>query len=131
MKKKGSICDYIAHRNEALVRAFKAEISRATIIDLDQIFRNVSRSPAERFFVSEQRAMVVITHKKRTGEWTLTTPLRVQMFEEIEHRADALLESGAVDNYEDAVYEAVNSEAPCFYLTPRSCRTIIYEALKN
>lgn len=130
MKKKGSKCDYIAHRNEALVRQFKKEIHQADIIDLDSIFRRISRSAAPRFFISESRAFTMIRHKKRSGSWEGVNKLRLSMLEEIERRTDQLMKADKTLTMEEAVYEAVNSEAPCFYLTPGSIRTIIYETLK-
>lgn len=129
MKKQGSVCDYTAARNAELVKNFNAAIRAAKILDLDKICGEVANSPASRFFISEERAYELIIARRRRGHWTISIPLRVEMIEEIERRAESRLRSGKAATLRDAVHEAVNSPAPRFYLTPRSCRTIVYATI--
>lgn len=131
MKKKGSVCDYSRERNDALVKSFRRCLSRAKVIDLPAIFREVSESPAERFYVSEMRAAVVIRRHLKDGVWIVKGKERLEMFQEIENRVLFLISEGKGLSLADAVFEAVNSPAPRFYLTPRSCRTLIYEHIKR
>lgn len=131
MKKKGNTCDYIAHRNSQLIAAFKKCIREAALIDLDVIYRKVSRMPCSRFWVSESRAFIVIRQHLLSGEWNVKSRERLEMFKEIERRALEIVNSSDCEDLEDAVYEAVNSPAPCFYLTPRTCRTLIYSLLSK
>lgn len=131
MKKKGNVCDYTQERNSELLGRFRRMVREAPIIDLDVIFRNLSRSKASRFFVSESRAYMIIKRYLKHGEWDVKSALRREMFEEIYRRATDLIREGECDDLEDAVYMAVNSEAPKFYLTPRSVRTLLYEIING
>ena len=126
MRKKGNVCDYVAQRNHELAVSFRRLVREAFILDLDEIFRKVSRSPASRFFLSEARAFELVRRYESTGEWDVRSRTRREMLTEIYSRVMRLREKTPAMSLEDAVYEAVNQPAPCFYLTPRSCRTILY-----
>ncbi len=131
MKKKGSVCEYSRERDKMLIKAFRTCISESASINLDEIFAEVSRFPAERFYVSELRAMAVIRHHLKKGVWTVRGGRRLEMFRELEARVLNLMGADSELEFEDAVVMAVNSPAPNFYLTPRSCRTLIYNLLKR
>lgn len=130
MKKKGHVCDFTGAKNSELVKVFKMLVRNSYPIDLDQIFRQVSESEASRFFISEDRAYELIREYEREGRWSLSNPLRIEMLTEIKHRADRLLTDSPEMSLRDAVCFTVNSKAPKFYLTPRSCRTLIYARLQ-
>lgn len=129
MKKQGSICDFTSQRDAELCLAFRRLIHEASFINLPTIFRKVAESPASRFFVSEQRAYLVISQWRRTGHLPVSTPLRRRMFALISERVDEILGRNPDYSLQDAVFDAVNSPAPSFFLTPGSARTLIYKAL--
>lgn len=131
MKKQGSVCDYTAARNAELVKNFNAAIRKAEIVDLEKICAQVAASPASRFFISEERAYELIIARRRLGHWPISITMRIEMIEEIARRAENLLRSGKAPTLRDAVHEAVNSPAPKFYLTPRSCRTLVYRTIRD
>lgn len=131
MKKKGNVCDYTSQRNAELCASFRRHIHEASFIDLDVIFRKVASSPASRFFISEQRANLIIADKRRSGAWNVRNPQRLEMLREIERIANTLFRSGRYTRFADAIFDAVNSPAPSFYLTPRSARTIIYSTIST
>ncbi|MDE6272367.1 MAG: hypothetical protein K2M31_05105 [Muribaculaceae bacterium] len=130
MKKKGSVSEYSEERDRELVRCFRKRLGEVRVIDLDKIFAEVAAHPASRFYVSEFRAAIVIRHHLRHGVWSVKGAKRLEMFQEIEKRVVGLMESRSDLSLDDALVEVINSEAPEFYLTPRSCRTIIYKLLK-
>lgn len=129
MKKKGNTCDYTHERDIELCKSFRRHIAEATFIHLPDIFRKVACSPARRFYVSEQRAALVISQWRSSGKLAVASPLRRRMFEEIAGRADRIMHENPLTSFSDAVFEAVNSPAPSFYITPGSARTLIYRAL--
>lgn len=130
MKKKGCVCDYTKVRNAELAATFNRLLSEARAIDLLEICRRVAESPASRFFISEDRAYELVIARRRLGHWSVRLRHRVRMMDEILSRAEALLASGIESTLRDAVYAAVNSPAPEFYLTPRSCRTLVYATFR-
>lgn len=131
MKKKGNICDFTPQRDADLLNSFRRSLAECRLIDLDRIFAEVSLMPAQRFYVSEQRAALVIRRHLEKGEWPVKGQQRIRMFEEIERRTLGMLSGNPGISFDDAVFDAVNSPAPHFYLTPRTCRTLIYRMTGN
>lgn len=131
MKKHGNRIDFTDERNVALVSLFRRKIREASLIDLDAIFLEISRSPAPRFFISEERALYLIKEFRRTGQMKVRIPLRCRLMEDLLRAVDSLLRRSPELTLAEAVFRAVNSPAPSYYLTPGSCRTIIYTNLKK
>lgn len=131
MKKKGSVSEFSEERDAELVKCFRKRLGEVLTIDLDKIFAEVAAHPAKRFYVSEYRAAVVVRHHMRHGEWCVKGAKRKEMFREIEKRVLRLLEDHDDMSLDDAMVEVINSPAPEFYLTPRSCRTLIYKLIKK
>lgn len=138
MKKKGSKCDYIESRNENLKREFLARVGRNGRT-VKQTIEAMTRVPADRFYISEERAEAEIKrivsedcefNLPEAGE-AVRNKMRQVMIREILRRVKTLMESRPGLTLRDAIYEVVNSPAPCFYLTPGSMRTILYRALRS
>lgn len=127
MKKKGSVCDYIAARDRELLACYRRQLAQVAFVDLDEIFRRMARCKASRFYISEARAYQLIRNFEATGEWPLQSPMRRRMLADIYERVGRLRKRRPGLSLEDAVYETVGRPAPSFYLTPRTCRTIIYD----
>lgn len=128
MKKKGSVCEFSEERNASLRKVYGRLLYDARLRTSVEVFEAMAREPAPRFFVSEMRALTVIRHRKRTGEFPVMVATRRQMFEEIWQRYKKVVESGSCKSDFDIIFEIVNSEAPSFYLTPGSMRTILSRA---
>lgn len=65
MKPLGSVLAFTRERNAALLRAYRKQVGSARFIRLDEIGERVVNSPAERFWVSEERAAVVVSAMMR------------------------------------------------------------------
>lgn len=127
MKKPGSTSSYTPERNMALLAAFRHELRVRRLINLDDIFAHIATNvSAPRFYVSEERAVLIIKHHLRYGKWLLRSELRRSMFERIESIALRYISEGEAATLVDAIYLAVNDPAPSFYLTPRTVRTYLY-----
>lgn len=131
MRKKGSVCDFTLSRNEELKSCFFRLLSSPDFRFVKDTFAFLANSPASRFYVSESRAVEVILRHIRTGEWGIKPGPRRQMYMDIERLASVLMSLSPGMDFCDAVYEVVNSPAPSFYLTPDSCRVILYAALSE
>ena len=131
MKKRGNVCDYTSAKNAELVRVFNKRLREARVVDLDRIFAEVASSRASRFYISEERAYELVARHERTGRWDIGNTLRREMILEIHRQACRLMERDPALTMRDAVYCAVNLPAPRFYLTPRSCRTLVYATIRE
>lgn len=136
MKHKGSTCDFIDSRNKALRQEFLERLGRNGRT-LQQVFDELARIPAPRFFISEERAYMQLKRyftprggsPRETGAHMLDNTRH--KLEDIRRRVKALMAANPGMELRDAVFEVVNGPAPSFYLTPRSIRTILYNIGKR
>ncbi len=121
MKPLGSVLAFTRERNAALLRAYRKQVGSARFIRLDEIGERVVNSPAERFWVSEERAAVVVSAMMR-GKPVLDNmrPAKREMFEEIYRRVVALKKLHPDWCLRDLAHVVVNSPAPKFYMKASS-----------
>lgn len=131
MKKAGNKCDFNSARDAAIMRAFRAAARCTPIYNYDILAREVASSPCERFWVSEERATIVVSEIIR-GVDSLSSmlPTKRRMFEEIYRRVLHLRSHRQNSPLGSLVAEVVNSPAPEFYLSPRYVRDLICQSLK-
>ena len=133
MKKKGNRCDYTVSRNEELVEAFRKRLGKKSV-NVKDIFSDLTRAGASRFYISEERAFRLV-RAMLNGEpipgYDLFIPQRRRLLQDIARLTEELMEGNPGMSLRDAVYQAVNSPAPSFYLTTGSIRTIIYRHLRS
>ena len=109
MKKHGTKFEYEAERNRDLMRVYRQVINR----------------PAERFWVSEERAAIVISSLLKGRKLTSMRKCKRDMFREIFRRAKALLKQDPDLTPKELAFIVVAQPAPKFYITPGSCKIII------
>ena len=130
MKYFGSILDFTIERNNDLLRAFKEKIAFARVIVMPEIFELVAESPASRFWVSEERATIVISAMIAGKPLPRMRSNKRDMFEEIYRRYLIARKKYPDKSVYDLVSTIVNQPAPKFYLTPRTVGELIYR-IKN
>ena len=132
MKHHGCILEFTDERNDELMRAFREAINKRTYINITEISEEVVNMPCSRFWVSEERAMVVVA-ALISGKPVLDAmrPTKREMFQEIYHRVMNLKKQSPKASMFELVIKAVNSQAPKFYMTPRSAMETIYKIKKG
>ena len=125
--KRKTACDYTQQRNRDLRNRFIEQLGKSGRT-IKEVFATLTTAPAERFYISEERAYILVLEKRRKGDgWGEgMLPTRKRMIEEIDRRVRLLMEREPGMTFKDAIFEVVNSPAPCFYLTRRSIRTLLY-----
>ena len=83
--------------------------------------------PTSRFFVTEERAAVVISNLLRGGTLDNLSPTKKEMYEEISKRVWNILPYRAGIKLQAIVKEVIEQPAPKFYLTPKSATVIIHK----
>lgn len=134
MKHRGSNTDFLLRRNAALIKAYLAADTEAADSPLcrDRWQRAVAL-PAERFWVSEERAVAVVRAMLR-GDNPLTrvrNGYKRAMFEEIFRRVKAYVTLRPDQPIPDIVADIVNNPAPSFYMDPRSAAETVYLHIRN
>ena len=132
MKYHGCILEFTWQRNDELMKAYRQAIADRKCIDIEQISNEIVKMPCTRFWVSEERAMVVIAAiiKGKNILKTMRNTKR-KMFLEIHRRVIALMKGNTSMSLYDAVIKVVNSPAPEFYMKPRCAMEIIYKIKKG
>lgn len=125
MKKVGSVCEFGSRRDEELMRAFRRAISMTGVVSTEILYEMAAESPTSRFWVSERRAAEVMGAIIRGISLSFMTPLRQEMFREIFNRFIEYRRQHPRSTIYEATFQAVNSEAPKFYLTPKSVKVIL------
>lgn len=130
MKYFGSILDFTKERNDDLMRVFRQKIIEADFIIMPEIFQLVADSPASRFWVSEQRAAIVVSRMLSGKPLSRMRENKREMFEEIFRRFLILREEHPEKSLFELTSIVVNQPAPKFYLTSRTVGEFIYR-IKN
>ena len=130
MKYFGSILDFTKQRNADLMRVYRDRLAEASIIIMPVIFQLVADSPASRFWVSEERAAIVISAMAAGKPMPRMRSNKREMFEEIYRRYLLMRKDYPDKSVYELVTKIVNQPAPKFYLTPRTVGEFIYR-IKN
>lgn len=130
MKHIGSKFEYEKERNEDLMRTYEEYVIKGGYINMRDIFREVIKHQASRFWVSEERAAIVIGKMLKGDKLLNMRKTKREMFREIFVRVQAIrIESPGITIHE-SVSEAIRQPAPKFYLTEGSAKVIIYKIKK-
>lgn len=120
MKNFGSTVDFTRQRNDDIMRVFRQKIIEADIVRMPQICKAVAEAPSSRFWVSEERAAIVISAMQAGRRLPCMTRNKRMMFAEIFHRYKQMREIHPKKTIIELATIIVNQPAPCFYFTPRS-----------
>ena len=131
MKHKGAEAVYSAERDKDLLRAYREVLTRHRHIYLSRVVEEVVSSPSKRFWVSEERAKIVLGEIARGRSLERMNRTRRDMYMEI-YRRVCLLQKEQPDLSLNRLIETViESPAPCFYLTPQSAKVILHRIKKK
>lgn len=130
MKYYGSILDFTQERNQELMRVYQEKLSKAGYIVMPKIFEQVANSPCSRFWVSEERAAIVISILLAGKVVPNMRRNKREMFDEIFHRFLIAREQYPEKSIYALAIMVVNQPAPKFYMTPRTVGELIYR-IKN
>lgn len=117
--------DFTYERNDDLMRVFREQLALSNYIVMPEIFKKVADSPAKRFWVSEERAAVVVSRMLAGKSFPRMRPTKREMFKEIFRRCMALRVVNPDLSLPELVSLIVNQPAPKFYYTPRTVGEII------
>lgn len=127
MKRNGCIFDYEEARNRDLMRAFHQYIASVKVIRLDDVWEYMARMPSARFWVSENRAAIVVASMMRGDKLQYMRQTKRDMFREIYKRVMELRKKNPRMSIYKCCAKVVNSPAPKFYMTPLSIRQTVYK----
>lgn len=126
MKYFGSTLEFTRQRNAEIMRVVRLRIAEADVVRMPDIFRQVADSPASRFWVSEDRAAIVIAAMLAGRRLPVMTPSKREMFSEIYRRFLILRAGNPSGSIIELASMVVHQPAPKFYYTPKSIGEFYY-----
>lgn len=131
MKPTGSHFEYEAERDDNLMECYHELLRRAEFVRMPEIYSQVVDMPAKRFWVSEERAAIVVSAMMRGERLDNMRPLKREMYNEIYRRAMEIREENPELPISRLVAQVVEQPAPKFYLTPGSAKVLICKIRKE
>ena len=132
MRKKNATCEFASERSETLIRNYRQSLAIQSQISLQKAFKDAAEAPAPRFWVTEARAMRVITSLLQGVDLTEGMfPEKRKMYREIYRRVLELRRERPDAPLGDIVFDVVNSPAPSSYISPHRAANIIYRFKKS
>lgn len=118
-------------RNENIMRVYRRVLAQAEYpLDMDAVYKAVSEAPADRFYVTAERAMNVLSRIDEGDPLSSMVEGRRQMYLEIHRRVAHLQGRHREWPRLKAVITAITSPAPRFYLEASSLKIIIWRIKK-
>lgn len=131
MKHYGATMEYSKERMNDLMRTYDNYISSCSHISMPEVYKNVVKSPSQRFWVSDIRATKVIYSMINGDRLEYMRPLKREMFREIHRRVTILKEEHKDWSISKCCSIVVTQQAPQFYLTAGSAKVMICKARKE
>ena len=131
MKYKDSRCDFKEERDADILRAYREILTTGDNITLSEIEEKLSQSPSCRFWVSEDRAYIVILDLLKGKPLDNMIPTRKEMYQEIFRRFQIHKSNEPYLSNMDIIKRVCAEKAPSFYLTPQSIHVILSRVRKE
>lgn len=118
-------------KEEDLMRAYREALGRVKYIRLKDVLEETVNSPSKRFWVSEERAVTIISRIKRGDTLSDMRKNAHDMFMQINQNVIRI--GKKYPNYPlyKIVSLAIEEPAPCFYMTAKSAKIIIHKIKKK
>jgi hypothetical protein len=127
LKHDGSTFEYEQERNQDLMRAYYEDIAACEVIRLTEVWQRVANMSSARFWVSEERAAIVVARMMKGDKLKEMRPMKREMFQEIYNRVMEMHKLHPKLSIFRLCIFVVNSPAPKFYMTSLSVRQTVYK----
>lgn len=131
MKYFGSAMEFVRQRDRALLDAFNRILSSGDKPSVNEACLRVAQSPSPRFWVSPERATIVVGAMLAGRPMPRMRQSKRDMFNEIFSRFNAMRAAAPGISIYDAVSVIINQPAPSFYLSARTVALFVYRAIRN
>ena len=131
MKPVGSHSDYEEDRDRDIMRVYRDIVCSCAHIRLGDIMTRLVNSPSRRFWVSEERAYIVMLFIMRGDSLEPMSPTKREMFREIHRRVCRMRALHPDRTINECTRLVIMQPAPKFYLTPGSAKVIIHRIKKR
>lgn len=132
MKLKGSFSYYQRKRDCDLIRVYNETVGKEKYpFRLLDVMKKVVCHPSVAFWVSEDRALDIISRMRRGEDANLKYVNKKLMFDEIFRRVNEVEKEHPNDTLIELIRRVIYGKAPSFYITPASAIVIIHKIKKK
>lgn len=130
MRRKGSVSVFSDSRDRDLLRAYNEQVGRQLRlygrVNKTKLMERVVASPAARFWVSSERACVIIYRMERGESIGYMKPWKKRFYTELYRAFRRYREEHPGERCVKHIVELVVMQpAPCFPITPRVAKNVI------
>ena len=131
MRHKGSDSEFKELRDNEILALYRKYLNESPNIIVSRMLVDIVNSPSSRFWITEQRAAIVLGQMKRGETFPDAYPQKRAMYRELYRRAQRIW----ADNPHLSVYSVasmiVEQPAPSFYMSTTLCNLIISRAKRR
>lgn len=131
MRHKGSDSEFKELRDNEILALYRKYLNESPSIVVSRMLVDIVNSPSSRFWITEQRAAIVLGQMKRGETFPDAYPQKRAMYRELYRRAQRIW----ADYPDMSVYSVasmvVEQPAPSFYMSTTLCNLIISRAKRR
>lgn len=131
MRRLGDVYEFKEERDRELLQTFHLNLMRRGAIKLSECVKRTVMSPSSRFWVSKERATLVMYSMLRGKSNEGMSLTRQEMYREIYRRLLLLKQEHPDWSVSQLTEVVVRQPAPRFYLTPKSALVILCKVRKQ
>lgn len=131
MKPTGTRFCYADERDKDLMRAYNEKIAECSFIRLPELLEKVVNSPSKRYWVSEERAAIVLSAMFRGERLEGMSRMKREMYEDLFREASELREAHPDWSVAEIAFHATRRPARKFYMLATSAKVIISKIKKR
>lgn len=123
--------DFESERNNEIMKTYNKLVRESDFLCLEKLCKELVNHPTTRFWVSEERAAIVLSKMMRGEKLKGMRPTKKEMFKEIFRRAMALRKKHPEWSALTLAFKVVCQPAPKFYISPSYAKGIIHQTKKK
>ncbi|MGN1228513.1 MAG: hypothetical protein ACI4T5_02505 [Prevotella sp.] len=131
MKRKNARFELEQERFDDLMRVFHSCLAVSQHVNNNQLLEQAIKQPSSRFWVTEERATIVIGAMLRGKSIEHMCINKQLMYQEIYRRVVSLLDKSKDLPVSHAVAQVITQKAPCFYMGIDLARKCYYSFKKQ
>lgn len=131
MKRKNARFELEQERFDDLMRVFHECLAHTRHINTNQLLAMAIELPSSRFWVSEERATIVVSDMLKGKSIQHMNNNKRRMYEEIHKRVLSILKHSPNLPISRVVADVIQQQAPCFYMNIDNARRIYFPQKKQ
>lgn len=131
MRHKGSDSEFKEVRDNEILALYRKYLNESPNIVVSRMLNDIVNSPSSRFWITEQRAAIVLGQMKKGDTFPDAYPQKRAMYNELYRRANEIWKKNPTMSVYSVASIVVEQPAPSFYMSTTLCNLIISRAKRR